>query len=173
MKSLFAIIAFSILCSFLNISPTKASSNDEVKTFTCLDLYKREIVRKHGKDGKRIVRTVAITAAVGAAVTAGVLLNPPAAIAGIFMISFGSGGAVGALYGDVIGTKEERAVKILDEGSRAYGKLVKSIQKSNNKLSEEQILATVEKGFNSGDFCARDEFMTKRQIKEYILFKNP
>lgn len=70
----------------------------------------------------------------------------------------------------VIPSKEDRALRLADEGSKQLKRLTKKLQnKVNADITEEEVLRTVQEGLDSGEFCRNfPDLYSARDIKKYV-----
>jgi hypothetical protein len=70
----------------------------------------------------------------------------------------------------VIPSTEARVLSLVDEGSRQLRRLTKKLQKNVNKdISEQEVLAVIQQGLESGLFCQNfPDLYNARQVKKHV-----
>jgi hypothetical protein len=150
------------LCLILVVLTQSLAAFCQERTYTCSDIYQREISRK--LNSRKAQGNILGPVALG-----GFVASIPLGITPAYLIAFGTL-AVAKNVRDALGVKEERALALIKEGTRQFNSLVKKVNRKTD-ASKEEILAIVQEGFSNGDFCADQKLASFKVIKDYVISK--
>ncbi len=155
-----------------------ANSHASAVTYTCLDLY----LMAAGNDEAREARYNDNFNNPNSGIYLGG--SPATANAGITVLAFIGSAFTGSLPVVLAATlapsaislivnapdKEEKALRLLDAAERSHKKFVKKLQKKvSAEITEQEVTALIERGFESGQFCSKlPKLMSAKKIKKYV-----
>lgn len=151
------------LSIFINSSLLLAN---DIKTYTCIDLYKREIKRKT-KVKELIGEVFAGGSSVGALQVTGTIVGSSAVVLPVFIGTAALGLLAMTIW--ITPTKGERALLTLDETTKKFNKILKSAKKINPNISEYDIEKIIQNGFDQGTFCEDIHLASYHDIKNHVL----
>lgn len=137
----------------------------EVKTYTCKDLYMKKIIYKDNKRKNRINDSkYGIIAGVYGAFVFGSLFPPAAIVAGLIIVS---SSAVFIANDAKIPLEDGGAERVLENvaDEKFYNKIFKKVPGTNHAEVDD----VLEEGFRSGEFCRSYKLMSHREIRKYVI----
>lgn len=154
----------SLLLFLCILSHALTGLHAKVKSYTCLELFEREVQIQVDLRDKRNNRIG--LSSLGAVVPGSIAAQIPPVGAIITVLYMGT--AMGLYVANNIKSAEERALALTTDSSKKYKRFAKRLKNKFPHIDDQDILSVIDHGYESGDFCSDTQLMRPHQMKDYI-----
>jgi hypothetical protein len=162
-RAILVVLSILLVSNSVVAQEFEAQATQEVPT--CLDQYRNKMKEKQSKLDRIPLREIFNVTMGGAAVSA--FFSVPQVAIPVLFIGLPTFAAASAILSAPINRLDK--AESLYEGTRKFYKVVRSAQKLNPSITDEEVMEIIRGGFTNGEFCKSEKLASWREVRMYVL----